>query len=210
MKIKIDLKIFIFIIFLFFIKKIEYYFLFMLFIILHEIGHLMAGIILGYKPKEIYLNITGISLEFYNYNIEKKDFAKIVILMSGPMVNIILAIVYYYQNIEYQLKTEIILINIILVIVNLLPISPLDGGKMLKIILKKIAGYKKGIVLAQYISKILLYSLMIFYSACILYIKNIEIFIFLIYLYILNQKENKIDDLRIKAFETLEKYKIRY
>lgn len=201
MKIKIDLKIFIFLIFLFFMKKLEYYFLFMFFIILHEIGHLISGIILGYKPKEINLNITGISLEFYNYNIDKKDLAKIVVLLSGPIINIILSIIYYSKNIE------IAFINVVLATVNLLPILPLDGGKILKIIMKKIWGYKKGIKISEYISKIFLYTLMLTYSICILYVKNFAIFIFLIYLLVLNHKENKMNDLRIRVFETLENMK---
>lgn len=210
MKIKIDLKIFAFIILLFLIKKLEYYFLFMLFIILHEIGHLITGILLGYKPKEISLNITGISLEFYNYNIDKKDLFQILILISGPIVNIILAVILYYQNIEFVRKIELVVINMILAIINMLPILPLDGGKILKILIKESLGYKKSIIISERISKIFIYTMMIIYSACILYIKNIGILLFLIYVYILNNKECKINELRLRAFETLEKYKIKY
>lgn len=210
MKIKIDLKIFVFIIFLFFIKKIEYYCLFMFFIILHEIAHLITGIILGFKPKEIFINIAGLSIEFYNYSIINKDLAKGLILLAGPIFNIILIMIFYTLNIEYVTKIKIILINFILAIVNLLPILPLDGGKILKILLKRRFGYKKSIIISEKISKTFLYILMIIYSIFVLKIKNIGIFIFLVYLYVLNNKENKLNAIRIRAIETLEKYKINY
>ena len=65
MKFKINLKIF-FVIFLFvLLKKIEVYILFMIFVIIHEIFHLLTGIILGYKIKTLKLEVIGMSMEFY-------------------------------------------------------------------------------------------------------------------------------------------------
>lgn len=55
MRFRIDLKIFIFIILFYFTKQIEIYALIMLFAIIHELAHLLTGILLGFKPDKLEL-----------------------------------------------------------------------------------------------------------------------------------------------------------
>ena len=50
MKFRIDLKIILFFILFYFTKQIEIYALMMIFAIIHEIAHLIAGIMLKMKP----------------------------------------------------------------------------------------------------------------------------------------------------------------
>ena len=47
MRFRIDLKIFIFLVLFYFTKQIEIYALIMIFAIIHELGHLVAGILMG-------------------------------------------------------------------------------------------------------------------------------------------------------------------
>ena len=76
MQIRVDLKIILVILIFFITNQIENYMLFMFFIILHEFGHLITGIILGFKPKGIKLSSMGLSVCFnidyddYNINIQ--------------------------------------------------------------------------------------------------------------------------------------------
>lgn len=56
MHIKIDLKIFALLILFCLSKQIELYALLMIFILLHEFGHIIAGLLLKLKPKRISLN----------------------------------------------------------------------------------------------------------------------------------------------------------
>lgn len=72
MKIKIDLKIFLIIIFYLFTKNIEIFALTFIFIFIHELGHALAGIILGLKISKINITILGFSLEFETYGKERK------------------------------------------------------------------------------------------------------------------------------------------
>lgn len=76
MSININLKIFLFAIIFYFTKQIEIYALLMIFAILHEMGHLICGLILGLKPKALKIMPLGISIEFsviYNdYNKKSK------------------------------------------------------------------------------------------------------------------------------------------
>lgn len=53
MVIRIDLKIFLFLILLYFTRQIEIYLLMMFFALLHEFGHLLAGCLLKMKIKKI-------------------------------------------------------------------------------------------------------------------------------------------------------------
>ena len=51
MKFKVDFKIFLFILLFFITKQIETYATIMIFAIIHELGHLLAGLILKMKPE---------------------------------------------------------------------------------------------------------------------------------------------------------------
>ena len=56
MHLKIDLKIFIFILLFCITRQIEIYAVLMIFAILHELGHLFAGLLLKLKQKKVALN----------------------------------------------------------------------------------------------------------------------------------------------------------
>jgi len=64
MVIKINLKLFVFIILLFVFKTYQLYFFMIMFGLIHEIGHLLAGIALGLKPQKLTIMPIGVMLEF--------------------------------------------------------------------------------------------------------------------------------------------------
>ena len=53
MKIKIDLKIFLIMILFLLTNQFGIYWIFMFFILIHELAHLLAGVLLGLKPKKM-------------------------------------------------------------------------------------------------------------------------------------------------------------
>ena len=71
MRFRIDLKIFLFLILFYFTKQIETYVIIIVFAIIHELGHLMAGLIMGMKPEKIELMPYGISISF---KLKPKDY----------------------------------------------------------------------------------------------------------------------------------------
>jgi len=64
MRIRIDLKIFIFFILFFITKQIQIYLTILFFCILHEFGHIVAGIILKMKPENVEIMPYGVTVVF--------------------------------------------------------------------------------------------------------------------------------------------------
>ena len=78
MSIKIDLKIFLFLFLFLITSQLEIYILLMIFAILHELGHLVAGLLLKFRPEEIKLTPVGLQIQFKT-NSEYKDSDKMEI-----------------------------------------------------------------------------------------------------------------------------------
>lgn len=51
MRIRINLKIFLFVLIFILTKQIKIYGILMLFAFIHELGHMLVGILLGFKPE---------------------------------------------------------------------------------------------------------------------------------------------------------------
>lgn len=205
MSIKIDLRIFFFGILFFLTKQIEIYALLMLFAFLHELGHLLAGLLLGFKPKSMGINPLGFQITFQtkieddNKEIEKGNkskLKKIAIFLAGPIINLIIAITFLFINQGIVAsRNNIIYSNLLLAIFNLLPIYPLDGGRILKEIIHIYKGKKETYKIMKNISKIMVIFLTILVSILILYVHNIAFLFILAYLWYLvikNQKEYEI------------------
>ena len=174
-----------------FLYKINIYFIFFISILLHEMAHMIVGVCLGLKIKKIMFNPLGVCLEFIGYRENKKTIKKIIINLSGPLFNFIFAIIISHLNIEYKLKIDLFYTNLLLGIFNLLPIIPLDGGKILKEILSIKFGYKNANIYSMNISKILLIFISLSYSILIFKIKNVFLFFIIIYLWYLQIIEEK-------------------
>ena len=133
MQIKINLQIFLFIIIFILTHQIEIYGWIMLFAFIHELGHMMAGLILRLKPKSLNVMPFGISITFETYEYKKLiEIKKILIATAGPLINLIICIIASVLHINAETKQLIIYSNILIVLFNLLPLYPLDGGRILK------------------------------------------------------------------------------
>ncbi len=77
MRFRIDLKIFIIIILFYLTKQIQIYALIMIFALIHELAHLVAGILIKMKPEKLEIMPFGFSISFkinvYEYNKKIKN-----------------------------------------------------------------------------------------------------------------------------------------
>ena len=165
MRIKINIQIFAIIIILILTKQIELYAWLMLFILIHELAHMFTGLFLKLKPKTLEIQPFGIGIVFESFENTEKN--KIIIAIAGPLINIIIAIF------------------------NLLPISPLDGGQILNRILRIIFGNKEAYTITNSLNTIIMSVITAISSILILYLKNISIVIILIFMWYLVFKENQ-------------------
>lgn len=199
MRFRIDLKIFLFLIIFYITKQFEIYVIMIGFAILHEIGHLLMGIFLGLKPEKIELIPMGLAVSFKvnitDFNKKKKRgnvkvLKEIFIAIAGPAVNLLIIFIAIFFVKNETLKNLLIYANLLIFIFNLLPIYPLDGGRILKGILHIILGRKESIKLCYNISMIVTIIVTAVASIGILHYKNIAIFFIILYLWIIILREN--------------------
>lgn len=186
MRIKINIQIFAAIAILILTKQIEIYVWLMLFALIHELAHMLAGIVLKLKPHTLEIQPFGIGIVFESFENTEKN--KTIIALAGPAINIIIAAIFSYINIKHQFT--IVYSNILLAIFNLLPIYPLDGGRILKSIIK-MNNTEQAEDIVNKTSNILMITITVATSILILIYKNIALFIIVAYLWVIVMKENK-------------------
>ncbi len=198
MKIKLDLKIFLIVLVYILTKNIRIFALSFIFIFVHELGHVLAGLSLGLKITKINITILGFSIEFENYGKERR-INRVIIDAAGPAVNLIIVIMAAILGVA-----ELFYINLVLLLINLLPIFPLDGGRILKTLLLHKYSYKETMKKIEKISINTAIMLTFISSISVLYFKNISFFLITIYFWYLILKENKKNKIVQKAFKVIE------
>lgn len=107
-----------------------------------------------------------------------------------------------------RLNSEIIIYaNLLIMLFNLIPIYPLDGGRIIKGILHIFYGRRESYDYSNKISNISIVLLTILSSIAILYLKNIAILFILAYLWYLVILENKKYQNKKKLYENMKKIK---
>ena len=217
MKIRIDLKIFIFFVLFYITKQINIYLTIMFFCLIHELGHIVMGLILKMKPNKLEIIPCGLTVSFnvspdeLNFKIKKGnllELKKIIVALSGPIVSLILAIGYTYLEPTYITKQDAIYSNILILLFNLLPLYPLDGGRILKSILHIEFGNKQSKIIVNKISNIIMIIITVVCSIAIYYFKNIAIFLICVILWIMTIQENRYYKTKMRMYEIIETSKL--
>ena len=115
--------------------------------IVHELGHICTALYYKWNIEKVILLPFG-ALTVFHEKINKPLKEEFLILIMGPLIQIFFTIIVVQltHNQDFQMYSNLILFF------NLLPIYPLDGSKLLNIILNKITSFKKSHLLTIYIS----------------------------------------------------------
>ena len=155
-------------------------------ILSHEYGHYFTSKIFKWNIDKIYLYPFG-GLIKYNEKIDKPFKEELLIAISGILNQLLIYLLFYLLNKYYIINDYFFNIiknyNYSILFFNLIPIIPLDGSKVLNILLNKIFSFRKSYILLNIVSIILL-VIFIFKSNTSLLI----VILFLIYEIYLNIK----------------------
>jgi Zn-dependent protease len=100
-------------------------------VLLHEFGHCFAAMYFGVATKEILLLPIGGAAQL---EVPKEPFKEFIIAIAGPMVNVALLLPLHFL-IEDPIFRRIAICNVSVLVFNMLPVFPLDGGRVLRAIL---------------------------------------------------------------------------
>lgn len=182
MSIKIHFYLFMFMAYVFVIGKLQLFLIFYISVLFHEIAHIIMALILKVDVTEILLMPVGVCA---TYNEDIVPIKEIMISLAGPLMSLIIAI--------FSKDILISNINLIIMCLNLIPIYPLDGGRLQKNFFVLKYRYKKGIKISQNISDLFLVILFVFSIVFIVYLKNFYLLLVVLYIYTLSKKEMEKD-----------------
>ncbi|GEM_PF-261750 len=154
-KIEVDPTFFVvFIIMLFFDYHYRYLETFAA-LIIHEAAHIAASVVQGIKLDSLKIFPIGLNAVFLDdFN---KDANQFLINISGPFINLLIFLVCFLLNTYYLSESDnmrfFILVNIFLAVFNMLPVLPLDGGRILRDILTSRIGLFKAYKYSRKVSK---------------------------------------------------------
>lgn len=141
-------------------------------VLVHELGHALTAVAFGQKAQIELVAFGGVTQRKGGERL--KLWQEFIIVLNGPLAGFCLSGVAWlvYKSLSLSHPSSLLTyasevtfyINFIWTILNLLPVQPLDGGKLLSIFLESIFGLK-GTKMALFISLLLAGGLGIFFFA---------------------------------------------
>ena len=149
-------------------------------------------------------------MDNYNKKVLKANrltIKEMVVAIFGPVVNLMFIIIFVLLGKEkiFNVEAEILIyINLLIFILNILPIYPLDGGRIIKNLIHLFYGKVISIKAINIISNIMAVLLAIITIILSIATTNILYIFVVIYIAVIVIKENKICKMKIKMYKILE------
>lgn len=157
-------------------------------IALHECGHLLAlrllcGRICSFRPAPF-----GLCIEYDQSTLSLRGEA--VVLIAGGAVNLLVVLLSVALYKLFGIDTlDFAIVNAALLMLNMLPAKPLDGGRLLEIITESLFGISLAYAVSAAVTYIFGYLVFLFASYSLLTSQSgIYPLLFSVYLFICNAK----------------------
>jgi len=131
-------------------------------VLLHELGHAMAARRYGIRTRDIILLPFGgvARLE----RMPERPQEEIVVAIAGPMVNVVLAGVLFFfvrdhilvngeLNMQGGILEVLFFVNVVMLLFNLIPAFPMDGGRVLRALLALRLSYAQATRIASIVGQ---------------------------------------------------------
>jgi len=145
MKINIDKTTYVFLLISFLAGYFEYIYLLLIIIFIHEMGHAFIGKLVRFKNIVITIYPFG-GVTTFNEDLNTFIYKEFLSLLGGIFFQGLFYLFCFYMHNSLFITDHVFYIvkriNILLVSYNFLPIIPLDGGKLLNILLDIFFPYK--------------------------------------------------------------------
>jgi Zn-dependent protease len=134
-------------------------------VLLHEFGHAFAARAFGIATPDItLLPIGGVARLT---RIPDKPWQELVVAIAGPLVNVVIAAalifvvhrsaeleqLQYLESPRVELLSKLASVNVMLVLFNLIPAFPMDGGRILRALLAMTLPYAQATQIAAWIGQ---------------------------------------------------------
>lgn len=129
-------------------------------ILIHEFSHIIVAKLKGSRFNNLQFHIYGAKVELMDLD-ELTDKDKIIIYIAGAMANIVIMIIAWIvsKHNNNEIFETLFKLNFSLAFFNLLPAYPLDGARVMELILSRKITYKR----AQKIISIISYVIAAFF-----------------------------------------------
>ncbi|WP_165912439.1 M50 family metallopeptidase [Effusibacillus lacus] len=116
-------------------------------VLLHELGHVGAALLFGYRVKDITILPFGGVARLEHGSLGWQPRHEAIIALAGPFINFVLLFLVIFLSgigsLSDSVSSFLIQINLSLAFFNLLPALPLDGGRILRAALARTLGFRK-------------------------------------------------------------------
>lgn len=169
--------------------KLKEFLLTVLFVTIHEAMHIIAARLLGAKLSEILITPIGERAIIRDMDLLPPE-KRLLILILGPLVNLAIGLVFKVFLPVEGVYTFIAEMNIAIGIFNLIPVFPLDGGRIILLLFENKFGTLRSAEMIIKLGKCFsFFCLAIGIVQLILYPFNISLMVMGLYLLECNKKE---------------------